>query len=107
MSARLERLKELLKQSPADSFVRFALAKETEKSGDPAAAIAMLEDLLRDDPAYVGAYLHLAVLKQTRGDDAGALDAYDRGIEAAAARGDRHALAELRNARLNFELENP
>ena len=67
MNARIERLNELLKQSPHDGFIRFALAKEMEKLGQYEEAIKGLAALLEDDPKYIGAYYHLAALQEHEG----------------------------------------
>lgn len=99
------RLKELLKQSPKDAFIRFAIAKEYEKSGDRDAAVQALRELLGEQPDYVGGYYHLAALLVAGDALDEAFDVYDRGIEQATMAGDAHALAELKNARLNLELE--
>ena len=107
MSSRLERLKELLKQSPGDAFIRFAIAKELEKSGKLNEAVEMLRSVVSDSPEYVGAYYHLAALLARCDDVKEALKIYDKGIAVAREQGDDHALAELRNARMNLELEMP
>ena len=104
MASRLERLKELLKQSPGDSFIRFAMAKELEKEGLHREAIDVLTALLADEPDYIGAYYHLAGLLAGCDDVNEALRIYDKGILAATRLGDRHALSELKNARLNLEM---
>lgn len=105
MNARIERLKELLKQSPDDAFVRFALAKEMEKQNDVKTAVEMLATLVDEQPEYVGAYYHLAALYQQMDDTSRAFATYDKGIAMATEQGDQHALSELRNARMNLEFE--
>ncbi|MEZ5007993.1 MAG: hypothetical protein R2728_12180 [Chitinophagales bacterium] len=106
MNARIERLKELLKQSPHDAFIRFALAKEFEKLGDTLKAIELLTLLLYDQPEYVGAYYHLAALLKDEERTDEAMDVYIKGMEIAKKLGDQHAFSELQNAKLNMELED-
>ena len=105
MNARIVRLKELLKQSPKDSFVLFALAKEFEKLGDFNKAIDYLINLINESPDYVGAYYHLAALYKTIEQNDKAMDVYKNGMEIAQKVGDRHAYSELQNAKMNLEIE--
>lgn len=105
MNARIERLKELLKQSPHDAFVRFALAKEFEKLGNTSKAIELLTLLLYDQPEYVGAYYHLAALLKDEERIDEAMDIYVKGMEVAKKLGDQHAYSELQNAKMNLEIE--
>ena len=105
MNVRIERLKELLKQSPHDAFIRFALAKEYEKINEPQKAIDLLTELLKDQPDYVGAYYHLAALLKDEERTEDALETYTTGMEMAQKIGDQHAYSELQNAKLNLELD--
>jgi tetratricopeptide (TPR) repeat protein len=98
MNARIDRLNELLKQSPNDAFIRFALAKEMEKSGQYEEAVERLAALLDDNPEYVGAYYHLGGLLLHLDKRNEAVRIYEKGISEAAAQNDTHALAELRQA---------
>ena len=106
MHARLERLKELLKQSPDDTFIRFAIAKEMEKSGRESEALDMMVALIQDNPEYIGAYYHIAALMTGFEDVTGALRIYDKGMEIASKLGDNHALNELKTAKMNLEMES-
>lgn len=106
MNARIERLKELLKQSPHDGFIRFALAKEFEKLGDHLKAIELLDNLIKDQPEYVGAYYHLAELLKSEERNDEALIIYVNGMEISKKLGDQHAYSELQNAKLNMEIED-
>lgn len=105
MNARIVRLKELLKQSPSDSFILFALAKEFEKLSQPEKAIELLTTLLATSPNYVGAYYHLAALYQEAEMFDKAMETYIKGMEIAREVGDQHAYSELQNAKMNLEIE--
>lgn len=102
-TARMQQLLQLLESAPGDSFLLFAVAKEYEKAGDEAQALAQYEQLRAGDPGYVGLYYHLGKLleKMDRPDDAKA--AYDQGLETAKAAGDRHAWSELSAARMDMD----
>lgn len=104
--SRLQQLFNLLEQNPKDSFVRFALAKEYENSGDQEKALEFYTALLSDDPKYVGAYFHLAQLYAERNRIEEAFETYDLGIQMAKDLSDHHALSELMSAKSNLEMED-
>jgi Tfp pilus assembly protein PilF len=95
---RIEKLKDFLRQNPADSFVQHALALEYIKLGDDAEGRKLFEEILARDPGYVGSYYHLAKLLERNGDEHGAIKVYEKGMEEAKKAGDNHALGELRGA---------
>ena len=105
MSERLESLLEMMRDSPNDGFLLFAVAKEYEGNDDSEKAIEYYEKLRNVDPEYVGLYYHLAGLYAELEMSDKALIIYDKGIEIAERLKDLHALSELKGARLNFELE--
>jgi tetratricopeptide (TPR) repeat protein len=104
--SRLQQLFSLLEQNPKDSFVRFALAKEYENTGDQEKALEFYINLLKDDPDYVGAYFHLAQLYVERNETGEAMKIYHTGIEVAKKLSDHHALSELMAAKTNLEMED-
>src|SRR5688500_18994212 len=95
---RLEKLKELLKESPGDSFLNHALALEYLKLDQRESARAVFETLLARDPGYVGSYYHLAKLLEADGETQLAIGWYERGMQKAREAGDRHSLSELQAA---------
>ncbi|MDX1665655.1 MAG: tetratricopeptide repeat protein [Saprospiraceae bacterium] len=99
---RLAQLKDMLKESPQDSFLLFAIAKEYEGRGDPEKAREYYTTLLEKDPAYLGTYYHLGKLYERQGDPERALELYDQGMERSRRAGDQHNLSELAAARLNL-----
>ncbi len=99
---RLQRLLNLLAESPADSFLLFAIAKEYEGAGDTEQAGVYYRRLLDKDPDYVGVYYHLAKLYESQGLHREAFQTYSAGMQIAQKTGDRHALGELAAARLNL-----
>lgn len=102
-SNRLDQLLSLLNESPSDSFLLFAIAKEYEKSGDDDRALTYYLRLENADADYVGLYYHLGKLYERRGAYQTAFEKYSRGIEAARKAGDRHAEGELATARMIVE----
>lgn len=95
---------DLLKSAPTDGFIQFAIAKEYEKREDYSSAITWLQELIKMDKNYVGAYYHLAKLLEHEEKHEDALIIYDQGLQVAKNLGDQHAYAELKNARMNLEL---
>lgn len=102
-SKRLEQLFLLLENSPADSFLLFAVAKEYEKLDDREKALSYYRRLAEQDPGYVGLYYHLGKLLERCGEWNEALKTYELGMEAARRTGDRHAFGELAAAKMNLE----
>jgi len=95
---RLPMLRKLAEARPGDPFPRYGLAMELAKrDGDE--AVTVFESLLRDHPGYVPSYLMFGNLLVARGERVRAGEVLDRGIAAARAAGDDHALGELSAAR--------
>jgi tetratricopeptide (TPR) repeat protein len=97
---RLEQLRSLLSDSPQDSFLLFALAKEFESQGDDEQARTHYEQLRQAAPDYIGLYYHLGKLLERQKDPAAAVAVYRDGIERARGAGDLHAMSELAGAKL-------
>ena len=101
---RVKQLEEMLAQDPKDEFVLFALAQEYGKSEDYPKAISYYVKLKQINPNYVGLYYHLAAIYSLIDNSSEALEIYNQGIIVAQELNDQHALAELKNAKMNFEL---
>jgi len=95
---RIEKLKEFLRQNPADSFLQHALALEYIKTGNDEEAQKLFEDILQREPGYVGSYYHLAKLFERNGNTGAAIKWYEKGMEQAKKAGENHAYNELRSA---------
>lgn len=95
---RLAILEQMVQQDPKNSFARYGLAMECASSGNLERAASEFRALIADDPAYLAAYFHCGQVLEKAGrlDDARA--AYEKGVAAAAAKGDTHTLAEIRAA---------
>lgn len=92
------KLKEYLKASPSDSFLKHALALEYVKSDEDDDARDLFEEILTNDPGYVGSYYHLAKLLERNGENDLAVQWYKKGMDAAKAVGDNHSYNELQGA---------
>ncbi len=95
---RINRLKEFLKTNPRDSFVLHALALEYIKLGNDTEARRLFENILENEPGYIGSYYHLAKLLERTGETDAAVKVCEKGMEEAKRAGDNHSLSELRSA---------
>ena len=107
MSQRYQQILALLAEQPGDAFLLFAKAQEERKAGQLDDAVASFEQLRAAHPDYVGLYYHLAALYGELEASDRADETYRAGIEVALRQNDRHALAELKNAYVNWQLEQP
>ena len=99
-SPRLDQLLAFHKESPTDSFILFALAKEYEKQSALEKALQYYQQLTSDHPDYVGTYYHLGKLYERLDQAATAFQTYKDGMAVAKKIGDQHALGELAGAKL-------
>jgi Tfp pilus assembly protein PilF len=82
--------------TPRDgATLRFSLGAEYLKAGDPAAAIEHLRAAVERDPNYSAAWKLLGKACADSGRLRESLDAYERGIAVAEARGDKQAAKEM------------
>lgn len=96
---RLAMLQQFVAQKPDDPFARYGLAMELRKRGLHAQANAVFVELMSRHPSYVPAYLMAGNNLLADGDRDGAREVFTRGVAAARAAGDDHALGELEAAR--------
>lgn len=95
---RVEQLKKFLEGTPNDSFLKHALALEYIKLGNDETARQLFEELLANEPGYVGSYYHLGKLFERNDDTEKAIEWYLKGMEVAKEKGEQHAFGELRGA---------
>ena len=94
----IERLRIYLEKDPDDTFTRFALALEYQKSDEIEKARSLFEAIVADDPKYVGTYYHLGKLYEQMNATDKARETYQKGIREAQTAGDPKSLAELQEA---------
>ena len=92
---RMQQIRALLADDPADPFLRYGLAMEYVSQGDDAIAAGHFRDLLAATPDYVPAYLMLGQTLVRLGDDDRAKDTLRSGVAAAAKVGNEHAQGEM------------
>ena len=95
---RLDILKSMVEQNPADSFLRYGLAMEYRNAGDLEAAVREFRALMAANPDYAPAYFHGGQTLERLGRDEEARELYRKGIETTARKGDQHALSEMQAA---------
>jgi tetratricopeptide (TPR) repeat protein len=95
---RLQQLTELLKDTPDDAFLLYAIALEHQSAGDHDQAIAQYEYLLSIHPDYLPVFYQLGGLYALKGDTMHAEKVYNRGIALASEQNNPRTLSELRSA---------
>ncbi len=95
---RIKKLQEFLIANPNDSFLLHALALEQIKLENDVEARQLFEQILENDPNYIGSYYHLAKLLERIGDNESAIRWYEKGMAVAKAANDNHSYIELQAA---------
>jgi Tfp pilus assembly protein PilF len=95
---RIDKIRAMLIDNGADSFLQHALALEYIKLGNETEARNLFESLLGREPGYIGSYYHLAKLLERMGENESAIKIYEQGMMEAKKVGDNHSLSELRSA---------
>lgn len=95
---RIDKIKVMLADNPADNFLQHALALEYIKLDNDGEAKKLFEAILEREPGYVGSYYHLAKLLERIGETDSAIKVYEKGMEETKRIGDNHAFGELRSA---------
>ncbi|MEY3323560.1 MAG: hypothetical protein RLZZ417_3143 [Bacteroidota bacterium] len=104
MSDRLNKLLDLLQESPTDSFILFAVAKEFENLNQQDVALRYYEKLYALNSTYVGLYYHWGKILEDLDQISKALEVYTLGIDISLKLKDTHAEKELRAAKYNCEM---
>src|SRR6202012_1912443 len=95
---RMEVLKTMLAQNPADAFARYGLAMELVKGGELEGAVAEFRALLEHNPNYAAAYFHGGQVLEKLGDLEQARAFYEKGVDVTTRTGDQHTRSELQAA---------
>lgn len=96
--SRIDEIKKMLKTDKQDSFLTYALALEHEKIGNTKEAISIIEDLIKIDPNYLGAYYKLGALYESKNKMEKAMRIYRVGIKLATEKNDNKTKGELEEA---------
>ncbi len=103
MTSRLEQIQEMLKNEPNDSFLNYALALEYAKIDEVKKAIELIDELLKRDENYLGAYYQLGKYYEQTEQKQNAILTYQKGILIAKQKNDRKAVGELNEALMQLE----
>jgi hypothetical protein len=95
---RLAKLKEYLEQDSQDPFLKYAIAQEYDRGSLTDDALRWYQKVQNEHPDYVANYYHYGKLLEKSGDPTLALSVFATGMKKAELAGDRHALAELKEA---------
>ena len=96
--SRIAEIKKMLKTDKNDSFLTYALALEHEKIGENKIAIQIIEELIKTDPNYLGAYYKLGHLYEEKNKFEKAISIYRNGIKLANEKNDNKTKGELEEA---------
>ncbi len=91
----LDSLEKMLAKGVDNALLRFGLGKGYLDQNEPAKAAEHLRRCVEQDPKYSAAWKLLGKALQGQGDAAGARTAWQQGITAAQAHGDKQAEKEM------------
>jgi len=91
----LESLEKMLAQGMDNPMLRFGLGKGYLDAGDAERAATHFRRCVEQDRKYSAAWKLLGRALQISGDNAGARDAWEQGLDAAQAHGDKQAEKEM------------
>ena len=91
----LESLEKMLAKGMDNPMLRFGLGKGYLDAGEAGRAAEHLRRCVEQDPKYSAAWKLLGKALQASGDLAGARDAWQQGLQAAASHGDKQAEKEM------------
>lgn len=103
--SKIKQLARQIKNNPGDSFSKFALALEFRKEGEFKNARILFEDILVQDPDYVGVYYHLGKLYEALDRLNDARDLYQKGIKVAAEQEEARTEKELKEALQQLKMQ--
>lgn len=101
----LKKLAAFIKKNPDDSFSKFALALEFRKQGMYKKSRILFENILKNDPEYVGVYYHLGKLYETLDRVPEARKLYRQGISVADKQRELRTKSELEEALEQLQIE--
>ncbi|MBH3341352.1 hypothetical protein I5L51_19745 [Pseudomonas mendocina] len=90
-----EALEKMLAKGMDNALLRFGLGKAHLDGGDAARAAVHLQRCVEFDPSYSAAWKLLGKALQAKGDGGGARQAWQQGVAAAQAKGDKQAEKEM------------
>lgn len=105
ISKRLEQLILLHNDTPAETFIWFAIAKEYEKLHMSELAIEWYQRLVSEAPEYVGTYYHYANRLFFENQPVKSLEMIELGKKVAHGQNDKHAFGELNRLFMELDFE--
>ena len=95
MNSRREKIEQMIKDDPTDTFLRYSLAMELDKDGEHEASLQSFQELIKDEPPYVPAFFMSGQQLARLGRVNDARSILRDGIEEARKQGDQHAAGEM------------
>ncbi|MES2386876.1 MAG: tetratricopeptide repeat protein [Bacteroidota bacterium] len=100
---RIKQLEALFREFPDDPFSAYSLALEYTHT-DPARAVSLFRDLLKEHPDYLPTYYHAGNLLAEEGFEDEAREVLSKGAELARLQGNAKTEKEISNALVNLEV---
>ena len=91
----IDRLEKMLREGRDDPMLRFGLGNACYRAGRLAEAAGHLRECVRQDPGYSAAWRTLGRVHMDNGDRGAAREAFEAGLTAAAAGGDKQIEREI------------
>ncbi|MGL5892757.1 MAG: hypothetical protein ACRC3B_22880 [Bacteroidia bacterium] len=95
---RLSQLRLMLAEEPGDAFLRYAISVELAAEGNRTEAIENVQQLIADQPEYLGAYYQLGQWLEQESRTNEALHIYHLGAALARKTGNKKTLGEINEA---------
>jgi tetratricopeptide (TPR) repeat protein len=93
--SRREKIEAMLREEPHDTFLRYSLAMELDKSGEHAASLGQFQELMAAQPPHIPSFFMAAKLLTRLREVEQARSILRDGIEQARRQGDHHAASEM------------
>ncbi|TCK85027.1 tetratricopeptide repeat protein [Albibacterium bauzanense] len=106
---RLEQLMNFLNEGSTDPFIRYAIATEHVKLKQYDLALKFYQDLLLNNPDYIGTYYHTGKLLELLDRRDEAISVYEKGMQIAKKARNMHAFSELQgvyNMALGLDIDD-
>ncbi len=98
MINRVEKLQQMLLETPTDTFLLFAMGLEMVKDGNDEKALDFFKKILAVDENYCALYYHLGKLYERQNHEQIAMSVYEKGLVICKKLNEQHNFNELRSA---------
>lgn len=97
-NSRLQKLVEMLKENPSDTFALYGIAMEFMGENEIEKAKHYFEEVIKIDDKNVGAYYQLGKIYEIMNDEPAAISIYEKGLDHARKKNDMRSVREFNAA---------